>query len=245
MGKHAVHEEHENHERWLVSYADFMTLLFALFVVLYAMSAVDQKKVRQVENAVRWALHIQGDGGGGELPIFKDIPDIGSKKIRILPANLLQDGGKVDAIVKRIGRYTGGSTHLTAELDGRRLIVRMSTGDTFEAGSARLLPSAMPSIDYVMRELASMNETIRVEGHTDSQRPRMGMDNWELSAMRAAAVARYAEAARLLPHGRLAIAGYADTRPLIRDDSELARMRNRRIDFVVELDAEMSPSETE
>ena len=70
MAKHEVHEEHENHERWLVSYADFMTLLFALFVVLYAMSSVDTKKVRQVEVAVRWALHIEGEGGGGELPAF-------------------------------------------------------------------------------------------------------------------------------------------------------------------------------
>jgi chemotaxis protein MotB len=61
------------------------------------------------------------------------------------------------------------------------------------------------------------------------------MDNWDLSALRASSVARYAEAARLLPHGRLAVAGYADTRPISRGDDEASRARNRRIDFVVEL----------
>lgn len=237
MAKHAVHEEHENHERWLVSYADFMTLLFALFVVLYAMSAVDTKKVRQVETAVRWALHIEGEGGGGELPLFKDYPDLGSKSARVLPPTTTSAGSKVEALVRRIGRHTGGATHLTAELDGRRLVVRMSAADTFEPGSARLVPSAMASIDYVMGELSTLGQTIRVEGHTDNTKSR-GMDNWELSALRAASVARYAEAARLMPHGRLAIAGYADTRPVDRGDSEEARARNRRIDFVVELSAE-------
>ncbi|HEY1098367.1 MAG TPA: flagellar motor protein MotB [Myxococcota bacterium] len=237
MAKHEVHEEHENHERWLVSYADFMTLLFALFVVLYAMSAVDSKKVRQVETAVRWALHIEGDGGGGELPLFRDFPDLGSKSARVLPPSMSSPGAKVEAIVRRIGRHTGGATHLTAELDGRRLIVRMSAADTFEPGSARLLPSAMASIDYVMGELATLGQTIRIEGHTDTMKAR-GIDNWELSALRAASVARYAEAAKLLPHERLAIAGYADTRPLVDNDSEQHRQRNRRIDFIVELAAE-------
>ena len=66
------------------------------------------------------------------------------------------------------------------------------------------------------------------------------MDNWELSAMRAAAVVRYIEAARLMPHSRLAVAGYADTRPVIQEDSDGARQRNRRIDFIVEL-ASMAP----
>ena len=239
MGKHEVHEEHENHERWVISFADFMTLLFALFVVLYAMSAVDQKKVRQVENAVRWALHIQGDGGGGELPLFKDLPDLGSKTIRVLPPAMSTSSTRAEAVVKRIGRRAGASTRLTAELDGRRLVVRMSAADTFEPGSARLLPSAIPSIDFVVSELAGLNETVRVEGHTDNQRAR-GMDNWELSALRAAAVVRYIEAARLMPHDRLAVAGYADTRPVIREDSDGARQRNRRIDFIVEL-AAMAP----
>jgi chemotaxis protein MotB len=241
MAKHEVHEEHENHERWLVSFADFMTLLFALFVVLYAMSAVDQKKVRQVENAVRWAMHIEGTGNGGELQIFNDIPDIGSRTVQILPpipGSL--SSSKAQALVRRVGRHSGGAVHLTAELTERRLVVRMSASDAFEPGSARLLPSALPSIDFVVSELAQLNETVRVEGHTDSLRPR-GMDNWELSVLRAAAVARYVEAARLVPHERLAVAGYADTKPLSRGDDEAARARNRRIDFVIELGGEPDP----
>ena len=71
MGKRQHHEEHENHERWLVSYADFITLLFAFFVVMYAVSAVDQKRVVEIERAVRFAMHFQGTGGLAEMPLFK------------------------------------------------------------------------------------------------------------------------------------------------------------------------------
>ena len=63
MAKHEEHEEHENHERWLVSYADFITLLFAFFVVMYAISQTDQQRAIQVEQAVKFALHIKGEGG--------------------------------------------------------------------------------------------------------------------------------------------------------------------------------------
>ena len=71
------HEEHENHERWLVSYADFMTLLFAFFVVMYAVSRVDNKRLVQVQESIRWAMHFSGTGGTGALPIFDGPPSEG------------------------------------------------------------------------------------------------------------------------------------------------------------------------
>ena len=103
MGKkHEVHEEHENHERWLVSYADFITLLFAFFVVLYAISTVDQNKVRQVESAVRWALHVKGSGAGGEMPLFNE-SDIGSTRLQVIPTTTgAPDPGKLVQVVRRI-----------------------------------------------------------------------------------------------------------------------------------------------
>lgn len=235
MSKHQVHEEHENHERWLVSYADFMTLLFALFVVLYAMSAVDQKKVRQVENAVRFALHIQGDGGGGELPLFKEVPDLGSQRVRVLPMDMsAPEQAQVQKVIHQISKKKSGSSRILVELEGRKLTVRLSATEMFLPGSAELLPSAIPTLDAVVAELRTLHKPLRVEGHTDNNRAR-GTNNWNLSADRAAAVVRYIESAGLAPHDQLSLAAWADNRPLDPADTDEARDKNRRVDFVVEM----------
>src|SRR5687767_13885165 len=77
MAKKQHHEEHENHERWLVSYADFMTLLFDFFVVMYATSRVDNKRMAQVAQSIKFAMHFKGTGGVGELPLFEGPPSEG------------------------------------------------------------------------------------------------------------------------------------------------------------------------
>ena len=77
MARKPKHEEHENHERWLVSYADFMTLLFAFFVVMYAVSRVDNKRLIQAAESIRWAMHFSGTGGTGALQIFDGPPTEG------------------------------------------------------------------------------------------------------------------------------------------------------------------------
>src|ERR671928_686201 len=77
MAKKKPHEEHENHERWLVSYADFITLLFAFFVVLYSVSRVDNKRMVQVVSAIKFAMHFKGTGGVDKLPMFEGPPSEG------------------------------------------------------------------------------------------------------------------------------------------------------------------------
>ncbi len=77
MARKKHEEEHENHERWLVSYADFITLLFAFFVVMYSVSRVDNKRMAQAAESIKWALHYGGTGGVGQLPIFDGTPSEG------------------------------------------------------------------------------------------------------------------------------------------------------------------------
>jgi len=79
LAKKQKHEEHENHERWLVSYADFITLLFAFFVVLYSISRVDNKRMAQVQQSIKFALHFKGTGGIDQLPLFEGPPVDGGK----------------------------------------------------------------------------------------------------------------------------------------------------------------------
>src|SRR4051812_41381448 len=81
--RHQKHEEHENHERWLVSYADFITLLFAFFVVMYAVSRVDNKKLVVASKAIQWALHFDGNGGVGQMPIFEGPPSEGGCTVSV------------------------------------------------------------------------------------------------------------------------------------------------------------------
>lgn len=233
MGKkHEVHEEHENHERWLVSYADFITLLFAFFVVLYAISTVDQNKVRQVESAVRWALHVKGSGAGGEMPLFKE-SDTGSTQLQVIPTTTgAPDPGKLVQVVRRIVKP--GSSRLLVEIDGRKLTVRLPASQVFLPGSAELLPSAFPTIDMIVSELRVLEHPLRIEAHTDVLRARQ-MSNWELSALRAAAVVRYVESTGLVERQQLSLVGHADTRPVDTANTETAHDNNRRIEFIVEL----------
>ena len=234
MAKSKYHEEeeHVNHERWLVSYADFITLLFAFFVVLYAISSIDQKKVRQVESAVRWALHVKGSGGGGELPLFKE-PDLGATTIHALPTLPSKAENKlVVQIIRRLSKP--GTARLLVEIEGRKLTVRMPASRVFIPGGSELLPSALPTIDMIVGELRVLNHPIRIEGHTDATRSSR-LSNWDLSALRAATVVRYIESTGQLAHDQLSLAGFADTRRRDLADNEEAHDKNRRIEFAVDL----------
>ena len=97
------HEEHENHERWLVSYADFMTLLFAFFVVMYAVSRVDNKRMVQAQESIRWAMHFSGTGGTGALPIFDGPPsEGGGPAMRSGSVNAEPEKKAIEMLKKRI-----------------------------------------------------------------------------------------------------------------------------------------------
>lgn len=247
MGRHKKHrhEEHENHERWLVSYADLLTLLFAFFVVMYAVSRVDNQRLIQVSNAIRFAMHFEGTGGVGDLPIFQgpaggapvamgDGGGPGLTAIEKARAEKLRRRLEKQLRTMLIERPDAAAVVLDAE--GRRLTVRLSAGQFFGSGEAVLSPEAMPVLDAIAAEIGPSGLPMRVEGHTDD-RPAGGRfrNNWDLSASRAAAVVTYLEAAHGIAGDRLTAAGLAATRPIAANDDETGRTANRRVDVVVEL----------
>jgi chemotaxis protein MotB len=239
-------EEHENHERWLVSYADFITLLFAFFVVLYSVSRVDNKRLKQTTESIRWAMHFGGSGGSGQLPLFDGpanqpgcspaslgaAPPMGPPSMQVIET--LRK--KVELKLKPFLASRAGDM-VQVDSDGKRLIIRLAAARFFEPGQAVLSPDALPVLDAVAEELASMNRAIRVEGHTDET----GVDgvrwrsNWELSASRAANVVDFLERAHHLPPTLLAATGYGATRPIGDNLTPEGRELNRRIAFVVEV----------
>ena len=240
-------EEHENHERWLVSYADFITLLFAFFVVMYSVSRVDNKKLAQAAESVRWALHMSGTGGTGALPIFDGPPSEGGCKVAPGGSSGSPSEQKkaIEDLRRRIEKKVlpfvmnrAGPTAVSVAVeDGRRLVVRLAATEFFDAGRAALRPQVLPVLDAVAVELKDLDRPLRVEGHTDDSPVTGGrfQGNWDLSAGRAATVTSYLQEAHEVPPGHLAAVGLADTKPVSRERTAEARELNRRVELVVEL----------
>ena len=248
MAKKQKHEEHENHERWLVSYADFITLLFAFFVVLYSVSRVDNKKMQQASASIQWALNYSGTGGVGSIPIFDGPPSEGGCSANIgnaprrIPSNTsvavqaLQK--RIEKRLKRVLIERGPTNTVSVVVEGKRLAVRLAAVHFFDPASNALRPEALPVLDSIAEELVVLNKALRVEGHTDDtpvSSPRF-RNNWELSAARAATVVAYLEAAHNIPAASLTAAGMGSSRPLGKSDTAEGREANRRVEIVVELE---------
>ena len=237
MAIHEEHEEHENHERWLVSYADFITLLFAFFVVMYAVSQVDQQRAIQVEQAVKWALHIEGDGGSGvevlERGVLTSSPGpegMPNETARAAMKSKLKRRERKMANAKASGRPS-----VLVFSEGQRLVVRVNALGLFDQGGSAILPSAIPVLDVALRELAEVGGTVRVEGHTDNVGSRGAYDqNWALSAARAASVVAYAQATRSVSADRLELAAFGASRPIADNTTITGLALTRRLELAAE-----------
>jgi chemotaxis protein MotB len=221
MAKKKPHEEHENHERWLVSYADFITLLFAFFVVLYSTSRVDNKRLQQVQQSIKFALHFKGSGGVGELPLFEGPPSEGgcitNTGAGVKAPAVSQARKEAEQIKKKLRKRLEEALMnrpdlvkaVSIEQEGKRVIVRLSASRFFDANLAAIRPEMIPVLDVIAAELAALRRPVRIEGHTDDMptTARRFRDNWDLSASRAAAVVTYMERAHRVPGDRLSAAG--------------------------------------
>ena len=229
-------ESHSSHERWLVSYADFITLLFAFFVVLYASSQVDKKKMVQVAAAIQ--------GGFRQMGVFSPAPANAPAQ----PGQLVNDLSKPAAPdhpeIPLSQVKTELERALSAEISKHQvemrsvpdgLVVSLREVGFFNTGEAKLLPGAEPVLAHVAQVLATGGFQIRVEGHTDDVPIRNARyhSNWELSTARATEVVLMMVQKSGFRPDRVSVAGYAQYRPVAGNDTEEGRRRNRRIDLVV------------
>ena len=235
--------DHENTERWLVSYADFITLLFAFFVVMYSMSSINEGKYRVLSDTLVEAFKtppkspepIQlGEPRKSLDPVDKLIekPDI----IEIRPEPLVDT-----TQTARIARQLQQS--LKPLLD-RNLIkikhdklwveVELNNRILFASGEAELQPSAYPVLRQLARELRDLPNHIDVEGHTDNLpiRNEVFRSNWELSAARAASVVHLLTREGVDP-SRLSAIGYGEFRPIADNRTPEGRRRNRRVAIII------------
>ncbi len=245
MARKKKPEEHVNHERWLISYADFITLLFAFFVVMFAVSQVDTKKVGRFTESFQQAsgIPLGGNGGQGVLP--------GAKDFSVAPPSL----GDVDTTPSDLRELEGmvGEQQLTGAFGGVKLIrrrhelvLRLPEGILFSSGGDTLQESATRVLRAIGDQLRERKVDIRVEGHTDNipiHTPRF-RSNWELSTARAVTVVAELAAARIDPM-RISAAGYAEFHPIAPNTSPAERSQNRRVDLVITLSPPPEPQAPE
>ena len=249
MAKKQHAEEHENHERWLVSYADFMTLLFAFFVVMYSVSRIDQKRMVEVVKSVKFAMHFKGTGGSDQLPIFEGPVSEGGCVTNMGEAGPnKQEVEAVEAVRRRIEKRLKGlllerpdnPPTVLMHTEGRRLMIRLSASHFFDPSQAAIRPEMIPVLDAIATELAQFHRAIRIEGHTDDQAAAHTRfrDNWDLSASCAAAVASYMQGAHHIDGKLLTAAGQGSARPIGDNSTPQGREINRRVELVLEIKAQ-------
>jgi chemotaxis protein MotB len=229
MARKKKHEEHENHERWLVSYADFITLLFAFFVVMYSISSVNEGKFRVVSQSIVEALNplipmsattlrFQPDSQGGptsnraisiDMQVYKKL----SEAIKAIDAT-----GRV--------KVAQGERGVTISITDTML---------FKPGEALVLSESQETLLRVASVLTDFPHQIRIEGHTDNVpiHTKEFPTNWELSASRALNITRFLTEGGYLPSERLAASGYGEFHPLTPNDTPEGRSQNRRVELVI------------
>lgn len=233
--------EHENHERWLVSYADFITLLFAFFVVMFASSQSDKSKATMVSESVRRALDegrvaamITGILGGAPRAGAKETP-AAEPPDKSAAAQAMGDLLPSLKVLSRELEREIKQGQMVVELTPRGLVITLRQAAFFPSGEDTIDPKTYGSLEKVAEAIKKLPNPVRLEGHTDSLPIHNGRfrSNWELSSARAIAMLELFTRRFGISEGRLAVAGYADTIPTDSNDNETGRRHNRRVEIVV------------
>jgi chemotaxis protein MotB len=237
---------HENHERWLVSYADFITLLFAFFVVMFATAQGDKSKAAQVSESVKKALE-NGKVSSMVSELFGGAPDeIGKGN-----AQLKGPGGSqrpLEEKKRQIAELLPSLKVLSEELkkeiesgklqvsmEARGLTVSFKEASLFASGDDTISGEAFKSVAKVATAIDKLPNPVRLEGHTDSVPIHTSRfrSNWELSAARSIALLELLTKKYNVSRDRLSIGGYADTAPIGSNETEDGRAKNRRCDIII------------
>jgi len=242
-------ESHVNHERWLVSYADFITLLFAFFVVMFATSQTDKGKAQQVSDSVKKALNgesftkaisvILGGavdqkgkgnaemrGPGGAKRLVKTVDEkLHTQIVELLPSL---------AILSKELEQEIKSGKVQMSMGQRGLTISFTQAALFPSGEDVIAKDTYPSIQKIANAMKQIPNPVRMEGHTDAVPIHTSRfrSNWELSAARSIALLELFTSFGV-SHDRLSIAGYGDTAPVEGNETEAGRAKNRRVDVII------------
>lgn len=263
------HEEHVNHEAWVIPYADMLTLLMGLFLVLWAIGNQDLAKMKQFAQSFSAEVGISSpvasggtgvlEGGSGTSPTETTLPPtLGPTQLRDARAALIREAAVADAVAAEEAQLTqaeavirdrasaaGVADAITFRREDRGLVVSIVSDDVlFGPGSADLRADGSLALDALAGALVALPNQISIEGHTDDvpiSNARFP-SNWELSTSRAGVVLRYLVDRHGLDPSHVVAGGYADQRPLESNDTAEGRARNRRVDIAVLSTVEVDPA---
>lgn len=244
MARRKHEEEHENHERWLVSYADFITLLFAFFVVMYAISSVNEGKYRVLSDSLVSAFR---NAESSEEPIQVGTATPERRLVQVSPAQQKNDArAKEEAKrMKKLARNVldvlqpmvkNGQVRVTQSKRG--VAVEINASLLFEPARAELNPDSTVALQALATKLAEVDNLVQVQGFTDNQPIRSSQypSNWELSAARAGSVVRLLQD-NGVPPARLVAIGYGENRSIDDNATLEGRARNRRVTIEILADS--------
>lgn len=239
-------------ERWLVSYADFITLLMVFFVIMYAMSKVDVQKYSAMANSLSVVLKGKAmsvlDTAGPSI-----VPGVSGQQVKQGTTELSANQAQLEEVKNIINEFIktqdqeaaksqSGNTEIKKLSDNiiiyeqeRGLVISFKDTLLFASGSDELTPRAKNIIAGVGGALKKLTNYIRVEGHTDDlpiSTSRFA-SNWELSVLRAANVVHILSESAGIQSSRLSIVGYGEHRPLVPNEDAISRAMNRRVDIVI------------
>ncbi|MDA8139490.1 MAG: OmpA family protein [Desulfobacteraceae bacterium] len=240
MARKRVRASHLNHERWMVSYADFITLLFAVFVVMYAISQLDSQKRANLLGSMQKAFsagilppgsptvalssgtssEVEKQVAGADKPAL----DLDMQTLKGIESTIIENLRSKDAL-----------DQVSIFEDQRGLVISMAEAGFFDSGKAEMRNSSLKVLDAIAPSLLSFPNPIRIEGHTDNipiHNERFS-SNWELSSARASFVIDYLLRHFALSPGKLSVAGYGQYHPIADNGTSEGRARNRRVDIVM------------
>ena len=240
MARRTKRIEHDNHDRWLISYADFITLLFAFFVVMYSISSVNEGKYKTFSDSLSIAFTNQPSSASTSI--------VSNQQEQMLKAlvdrRTARLGERQRKIQERMKSLAGGLSQVMSPLINQRMVsinqtkrgvvLDISASSLFKTGEAVLQAGALDVLRQVSVVLSKEDLPIEVEVHTDDipiatvQFP----SNWELSSARASSVVRML-VDNGVPAKRLAVVGLASSQPLVSNDSQENRARNRRVTIII------------
>jgi chemotaxis protein MotB len=248
---------HSNHERWLVSYADFITLLFAFFVVLYASSQVDKRKVGKLSLAIQVAFQELGvfPASTTQIPLdtsepmpFSTVQAIenvkhtaGLGRIASPPEDSLAttseetDLATLQTQLREALHHEIALHEVALHRESEGLVISLQEFGFFDSGSATIKPESVSALDRIASILAIRTYRLRIEGHTDNVPIHTATmaSNWELSTARATELVRLLILRHRFAPERLAAAGYAEYHPVASNLTAAGRAQNRRVDIVI------------
>lgn len=240
MARRQKRQEHDNHDRWLVSYADFVTLLFAFFVVMYSISSVNEEKYKTLGVALTSAFGKQATATVTEA---SGVP-AGQSMLLMVDPQTARLGEQQRRIQERMNNLSAGLSRVMSPLIDQKQVsinqtkrgvqIDISASMLFRTGEAALQPEMLDVLRQVAKVLSGEGLPIEVEGHTDDVPISTALypSNWELSSARASSVVRFM-IDEGVPESRLAVVGLAANHPLLPNTTAENRAKNRRVTITV------------